>query len=136
MGMARSLSNAASSLRAHQQRFDVISNNIANANTVGYTRQRMDMHAYKPDVLPGGLGTLGLGVDVEYVKQIRDEFLDFKYRQENATLGEWAARESVLKDIESIINEPTDSSISAVMDEFYEALHEHINIFNNTADNI
>jgi|LGVF01.1.fsa_nt_gb flagellar hook-associated protein 1 FlgK len=118
------LGTSYSGLTANQRALQVTSHNIANANTVGYTRQRMDMHAYKPDVLPGGLGTLGLGVDVEYVKQIRDEFLDFKYRQENATLGEWAARESVLKDIESIINEPTDSSISAVMDEFYEALHE------------
>ena len=118
------LGTSYSGLTANQRALQVTSHNISNANTVGYTRQRMDMHAYKPDQLPGGLGTLGLGVDVEYVKQIRDEFLDFKYREENATAGEWAARESVLKDIESIINEPTDSSISAVMDEFYEALHE------------
>lgn len=118
------LGTSYSGLTANQRALQVTSHNIANANTVGYTRQRMDMHAYKPDILPGGLGTLGLGVDVEYVKQIRDEFLDFKYRQENSTLGEWAAREAVLKDIESIMNEPSDSSISAVMDEFYEALHE------------
>ena len=118
------LGTSYSGLTANQRALQVTSHNISNANTVGYTRQRMDMHAYKPDTLPGGLGTLGLGVDVTAVKQIRDEFLDFKYREENATAGEWAAREAVLRDIESIINEPTDSSISAVMDEFYEALHE------------
>lgn len=40
MALTRSLSNGASSLRAHQQRFDVISNNIANANTIGYKSAR------------------------------------------------------------------------------------------------
>jgi len=118
------LGTSYSGLTANQRSLQVTSHNIANANTVGYTRQRMDMQAYKPDRLPGGLGTLGLGVDVTAVKQIRDEFLDFKYRGENGKAGEWAARESVLKDIEAIMNEPTDSSIASVMDEFYEALHE------------
>jgi len=118
------LGTSYSGLTANQRALQVTSHNIANANTVGYTRQRMDMKAYKPDQLPGGLGTLGLGVDVTAVKQIRDEFLDFKYRGENGKAGEWSAREAVLKDIEAIINEPTDSSIASVMDEFYEALHE------------
>lgn len=40
MGLTRSLSNGAVSLRAHQQRFDVISNNLANLNTVGYKSNR------------------------------------------------------------------------------------------------
>lgn len=40
MSLTRSLSNGASSLQAHQRRFDVISNNIANANTVGYKSSR------------------------------------------------------------------------------------------------
>jgi len=118
------LGTSYSGLTANQRALQVTSHNIANANTIGYTRQRMDMQAYKPDQLPGGLGTLGLGVDVTAVKQIRDEFLDFKYRGENGKAGEWSARESVLKDIEAIMNEPTDSSIASVMDEFYEALHE------------
>ena len=40
MAIARSLATGASSMRAHQQRFDVISNNIANANTIGYKSGR------------------------------------------------------------------------------------------------
>jgi len=40
MGLTRSLSNGAVSLKAHQQRFDVISNNLANLNTVGYKSNR------------------------------------------------------------------------------------------------
>ncbi len=40
MGIARSLTTGASSLRAHQQRMDVIANNISNTNTVGYKSER------------------------------------------------------------------------------------------------
>ncbi len=40
MGLSRSLTCGASSLRAHQQRFDVLSNNIANVNTIGYKSSR------------------------------------------------------------------------------------------------
>lgn len=40
MGLTRSLSVGASSLRAHQQRFDVISNNLANANTIGFKNNK------------------------------------------------------------------------------------------------
>ncbi|MDQ1264971.1 MAG: flagellar hook protein FlgE [Bacteroidota bacterium] len=40
MGLSRSLSTGTSSLVAHQQRLDIISNNIANANTIGYKSSR------------------------------------------------------------------------------------------------
>lgn len=40
MAISRSLSIGSSSLRAHQQRFDLISNNLANLNTVGFKGNR------------------------------------------------------------------------------------------------
>ena len=40
MSLSRSLSIGTSSLQAHQSKFDVISNNLANASTVGYKANR------------------------------------------------------------------------------------------------
>ena len=40
MGLSRSLSVGASALRANQQMFDVISNNLANSNTIGFKSSR------------------------------------------------------------------------------------------------
>ncbi len=40
MGLTRSLTSGASSLRAHQRRLDIIANNIANTNTIGYKSSR------------------------------------------------------------------------------------------------
>lgn len=66
MGLSRSLSVGASSLKAHQQRMDVISNNLANANTIGYKTNRANFseqfyQVYKHGVSPNVTGTTGTG---------------------------------------------------------------------------
>lgn len=116
------LSISLSGLFANQRSLGVVSHNIANANTEGYSRQVMNTQAYKPQMLPGGKGAIGLGVNVTPVKQIRDEYLDFKFRDETSIKAEWDARSEVLSELENIFNEPSDSSISELLDNFYESL--------------
>ncbi len=116
------LNTALSGLFANQRSLGIVSHNIANANTEGYSRQVMNTKAYDPQKLPGGLGTLGVGVDITAVKQIRDNYLDFKYRVETSVQGEWDARASVLEELEGIFNEPSDSSIAELLDQYYESL--------------
>lgn len=115
---------ATSGLFVSQRAMSVTAHNIANANTEGYSRQRLDMTASRPQLLPGAQGTLGTGVDSNAVNQIRDEFLDFKLRGETSLSGEWAQKEDVLSTIEAVLNEPSDSGISMVVDQFYSALQE------------
>ena len=84
MGLSRSLSISASSMQAHQQRFDVISNNIANASTIGYKSNRANFseqfnqimnYGKSPDSAAGiGIGginpqQMGLGVKVASITQ-------------------------------------------------------------------
>ncbi|HAS73335.1 MAG TPA: flagellar hook-associated protein FlgK [Clostridiales bacterium UBA8960] len=116
------LTTSLSGLFANQRSLGIVSHNIANANTEGYSRQLMNTRAYQPQVLPGGLGTLGVGVDVTAVKQIRDHYLDYKMRVETSVKGEWDARASVLTELEGIFNEPSDSSIAQLLDKYYESL--------------
>ena len=84
MGLSRSLSIGTSSLRAHQQKFDVISNNLANASTVGYKSNRANFEEQfnqiytrgrKPNETNGfGVGgknplQMGLGVKLGSIQQ-------------------------------------------------------------------
>ncbi len=84
MGLTRSLSTGASSLRANQQRFDVISNNLANTNTIGYKSNRANFeeqfnqiskYGKAPDSVGGnGIGGInpiqfGLGVKLGSITQ-------------------------------------------------------------------
>ncbi len=115
---------ARSGLFASQRALNVTSHNIANANTEGYSRQRLDTTQMKPQLLPGGQGMMGNGVKTENISQIRDEFLDFKFRGENTGFGEWESKAETLQTIEAIFNEPSDSGIRTVMDQFFSALQD------------
>lgn len=126
------LTTSLSGLFANQRSLGIVSHNIANASTEGYSRQVMNTKAYKPQVLVGGMGTLGVGVDVTAVKQVRDSYLDFKYRTEMSVKGEWDSRASVLTELEGIFNEPSDSSIAKLLDQYYESLQT----FNKNSDNL
>lgn len=115
---------AKTGLAASQMMLNTVSHNIANANTEGYARQRITSHAYAPDTFPSAPGTIGTGVAVDNTQQIRDEFLDFKFRSETTKVGEYGALADTYRTLESIINEPSDSGITTVMDEFFSAMHE------------
>lgn len=115
---------ARSGLFAAQRALDVTGHNIANVNTQGYSRQRLEQAQSNPLPLPGGQGMIGTGVDTKAIKQIREDFLDFKYRGEVNSQGQWEARRDGLQFIEAIMNEPSETGISTVIDEFFQSIQE------------
>jgi len=117
------------SLRTQQRALDVTSHNIANANTQGYTRQEAVMVTTSPYPVPAldgyiGAGQIGTGVQVSEIRRMRDRFLDFQMRNESKILGYWEAQQDALEKIEGIINEPSDSGLRAIMEDFWFALDE------------
>ncbi len=117
------LSIASSGLFAAQRALDITGHNISNENTRGYSRQRLNQAAQDPMSIVGGQGQLGLGVKMQFISQVRDEMLDIKYRTEVNTLGEWEEKYNSISQIEAIFNEPTDTGIRKVMDNFFEGLN-------------
>lgn len=118
------LNIAKSGLFAAQKSLNTVSHNIANANTRGYSRQRIELSASNPLSSPGGTGMIGTGVDSKHVTQIRDQFLDVKFRSENTVYGQWDFRNKSLEEIEAIMNEPGNSGIRKVMDDFFSSFEE------------
>lgn len=106
-------------LQAQQRALDVTNHNIANANTQGYSRQDVIMHTSVP--VKTREGYIGTGVDVREIRRVRDQFIDTQIRTENKVLGEWETKSDILSKIEMIINEPTDNSLSSVMDQYWES---------------
>ncbi|MEJ8552652.1 flagellar hook-associated protein FlgK [Tepidibacter sp. Z1-5] len=118
------LNIAKSGLFAAQKSLNTVAHNISNANTRGYSRQRVELIESNPLSSPGGSGMIGTGVDSKHVTQIRNEFLDIKYRGENTVYGQWDCRSKSLEEIEAIMNEPGDSGIRKVMDDFFSSFEE------------
>ncbi|MGG3453245.1 flagellar hook-associated protein FlgK [Paenibacillus rhizolycopersici] len=103
--------------------------NIANASTPGYSRQVVGMVASSPLEMPGlfksvAPGQLGTGVEVSYIKRIRDQFLDEQYWNANRSLGDWEIQAETLAKLETIFNEPSDSGLTTVIDNFWKSWSE------------
>lgn len=103
--------------------------NIANANTPGYTRQRINFETTLPYPSPGLNrpmipGQMGTGVQAGTIQRIRDEFIDTQYRMENNKLGHFSTLNQALSKMEDIMNEPTSSGLHAVMEKFWNSLQD------------
>ncbi|MFC7393840.1 flagellar hook-associated protein FlgK [Scopulibacillus cellulosilyticus] len=104
-------------------------NNIVNANTEGYTRQRVDFSpsaAYPPSGFnqPYIHGRYGTGVDANGVQRIRDQFADAQYREKFSNNSYWETKSDALGRAEDVLNEPSDDGISKAMDDFWQALQD------------
>jgi flagellar hook-associated protein 1 FlgK len=88
--MMQSLGIGVSGISAAQRGIEVVSHNIANINTPGYSRQRIDQSAAPPStgIRPVGPGAYGVGVEVIGVRQLRDTLLDNGMRAALGTQGE------------------------------------------------
>jgi flagellar hook-associated protein 1 FlgK len=113
-------------LFAQQTALNTVGHNIANANTPGYSRQTVNMTAsqpmYYPSMSSGGLvGQIGTGVDVQSITRMREAFLDAQYRNQNQMLGEWEVKSDTVKKLEAIFNEPSDTGLTATLNQFFNA---------------
>lgn len=117
-----SLNIAKSGLVASQMALDVTSNNIANANTKGYTRQRLDLSA--KEGINSGLVSPGNGVEIEDLTQIRNEYLDLQFRSENSVNSELLSKSFAMGKIESIFAEPSEYGINENLSNFFASLEE------------
>jgi flagellar hook-associated protein 1 len=113
-------------LIAQQRMLDTTGHNIANASTVGYSRQEAVLSASQALQLQvvGTASTgahLGSGVDVNNFRRIRDQFLDLQYRGQNTSLNDWKAQTEALDTAELSLAEPGDNGISAQLSKFWGA---------------
>ena len=107
-----------SALNAFRLGMQTVGHNISNMNTEGYSRQRVNFVTATPEDIPG-VGQLGQGMIASDIERIRDEFLDFQFRDVQSTLGYWEKVNDLYDSIQNYISEPNSSGIRAAMDTFF-----------------
>ncbi|RDI40120.1 flagellar hook-associated protein FlgK [Falsibacillus pallidus] len=123
------LETARRGLVTQQNALYVTGHNISNANTPGFSRQRVNFVQTEPypaaamnrPQIPGQMGT---GVEAGSIQRVRESFLDYQYQGENNKLGYWSSRATSLSKMESIMNEPSEDGLSAVMGQFWQSLQD------------
>lgn len=126
-------------IQANQSALGIVGQNMGNAKTTGYTRQRLDQISlnstnaysiYEADPT----AHIGSGVWITGVSQIRDPFLDTRYRMEMGSLGSVDKRLSILGDIGDVIDETDRDAIKAQLEDFEKQLNTLMNNNGNTGD--
>lgn len=136
IGTFGSFTQSRLAIYAAQAAITVSGNNVANINTVGYTRQKLDQSS----MYIGGTDRyysssnlrIGGGVLCDGVSQVRDKYLDIRYRNEMASVGGKDTWLAGLDGIAAILDEVGDGQItagedfgiiSAELDELYNAIN-------------
>lgn len=117
------------SIMAHTDAITTAGHNISNANTEGYSRQRVQLKEfdplYKPDLERAErAGMIGQGMDSQSINRVRDELLDQRITEQQHSESYWETRSKYYTMIEQIYNEPDDVSIRSNMDKFWEGWQE------------
>lgn len=128
---------AKSGIQAARANLQVTGQNMTNVNTEGYTRQRVDTYSI------GSSGNnmrysnqsdlaIGEGVNCSGISQIRDPYLDVRYRMEHAKSGKTGTELSTLNDLETIFDESKKDGISTQLRDLTTQLQSYANTPSNS----
>jgi flagellar hook-associated protein 1 FlgK len=124
------LNTAYRGLVAARAGLDVVGQNIANATTEGYTRQRVSTSSVDPTATVGLFSAgvrVGQGVSVDAIARLGDLHLDAQVRGSSAAAGYQSARASALSALETSLAEPGENGLSTQLQEFWGAWQDVAN---------
>ena len=123
-----SLMVGASGLKTAQAALNTTAHNLSNINTTGYTRQQIgfkdNLYVKYNNLSSPVSSTYGLGVGVQAIRRIRDEFIDKAYRTENGRLGFYNSQYKAVEEIEDLFGEMQGVTYQECMIGLSDAINE------------
>jgi flagellar hook-associated protein 1 len=119
MSLSGSLYTSLSALQADEGALAVTTNNIANVNTPGYSRQVAEL-TESPVITYGDL-QFGTGVDLTGVQGIRNNVLQLRLNQQAQTQGQLNTFVTGMSQVQSVFNEPAGSGLQSLISNFYDS---------------
>jgi len=105
---------AGSGLRASNAALNTTANNIANSQTIGYSRQVVTQEANDALRTFTTYGCAGAGVDTIAIERVRDQFYNVKYWDNNCKYGEYEVKSYYYKTIEDYFNDDGKSGFKTI----------------------
>jgi flagellar hook-associated protein FlgK len=128
------LNTATTALFAQRRALDVTGQNIANATTEGYSRQRVELQALGGSAIPAFYSTspgIGEGVSADTVTRIRDAFLEGRGHLERGNAAQLTEEASAYGLIERAFREPGDTGIQSLLSDMWSGWED---VANNPKD--
>ncbi|HDT15352.1 MAG TPA: flagellar hook-associated protein FlgK [Firmicutes bacterium] len=118
------IESAMRSMRAHSTAINTTAHNIANMNTIGYSRQLANISSAEALSIPGTPGQVGTGSQMSAIERIRDLYLDKQIRSELTNFGEWAALVRTYENLRAIfpeVDNPGTAGLQHQISKFFES---------------
>lgn len=120
---------ALSALQANQKRLDIIGQNLANMNTPGYSRQQLETSSlgYTGPIahyLNGSQTSVGYGVSMNTVSQIRNPYLDVQYRAQMSRASYTDSMQSSLDSLSRVLDESNTDGVRQALADIQSHLTE------------
>ena len=115
-------------LQINQKGLDIVGHNIANLGVTGYTRQRVDQVSISYQGMGdrfslGNKATLaGNGANMKGIAQLRDPYLDKRFRQENSDLGFYGKNSEILADLATALDDMDNNGLLEGIKKFQNAI--------------
>ncbi|MBO6231341.1 MAG: flagellar hook-associated protein FlgK [Ruminiclostridium sp.] len=118
-------------IQLSQKALDITGSNLSNSKVEGYTRQQVDIgssyfndYAYwqtkSSRMALAGQGAIGFGVD-----QVRDPYIDKRYRDSTPAVAEYSTKTDILKEVETVLDNITTDGLTLSIDTFKNALSNY-----------
>lgn len=122
-----SMWNVHSGMAISQSALNTTAHNLANIDTEGYTRQQLIISdfAYKNIGYVNNKNMqVGLGAQIDSLRQLRNEFYDSMFRDENARLGYYDAQYSIASDLEGLFGEMEGKTFQQTIEDIWGTMEE------------
>ncbi len=117
---------ASRSMEASQASINIVGNNISNVNTEGYTRQRVDIVSVttsgKIEKFATPVITTGIGAKAVRTTQLRDPYIDARYRSQNAEANRYETMVKGLSNLEDVFDEASTEALQGELSSFVNDL--------------
>lgn len=119
--LSSSLWIATGALDVDQGALDATTNNIANANTPGYSREVVDLSEGTPVEI--GNITYGTGVNLDQIQSVRDQVLSLQIAEQTTQQSGAQTQLNSLQQVEALFSDPTQG-IGADLSTFFDSISQ------------
>lgn len=132
MGIMGSLYIGTSGLQSSQNSLNTVAHNLANGNTIGYTRQQILFGDKRYNTISSNMNSVskqqtGLGVTYSKVRQVRDYFLDKTYRLESGRCAFYEAQYGAIDEVQTLLRELDGKAFNASLSNLWVSVQELAN---------
>ena len=114
------IETASRALRAFQRGLDTVGHNVANADTVGYSRQTAGYRTTDAvDIRQGAIHSLGTGVELAQITRIKSDFLTLQRNGAESEMGRLSGGEEGLRSVEGAFLDVDGKGIASGLDRFF-----------------